>query len=58
MAIIDGDPRSADCTAIQQTVLLQITRDQVLGFCFQQMNVLKSMMRVLAERLKDMQDRV
>jgi CRP-like cAMP-binding protein/HEAT repeat protein len=58
MAIIDGDPRSADCTATQRTILLQLTKDQVFGFCFQQMNVLKSMMRVLAERLKDMQDRV
>ncbi|CAK4834004.1 unnamed protein product [Aphanomyces euteiches] len=58
MAIIDGDPRSADCTAIERTILLQLTKDQVFGFCFQQMNVLKSMMRVLAERLRDMQDRV
>lgn len=58
MAIIDGDPRSADCTATERTILLQLTKDQVFGFCFQQMNVLKSMMRVLAERLKDMQDRV
>ncbi|QGQ94058.1 hypothetical protein EHS13_03635 [Paenibacillus psychroresistens] len=58
MAIIDGDPRSADCTAIERTILLQLTKDQVFSFCFQQMNVLKSMMRVLAERLKDMQDRV
>jgi CRP-like cAMP-binding protein/HEAT repeat protein len=58
MAIIDGDPRSADCTATERTLLLQLTRDQVMGFCFQQMNVLKSMMRVLAERLKDMQERV
>jgi CRP-like cAMP-binding protein len=57
MAIIDGDPRSADCTAHQRTILLQLTREQVFMFCFQQINVLKNMMRVLAERLNEMQER-
>lgn len=58
MAIIDGDPRSADCTAVERTILLKLTREQVLSFCFQHIHVLKSMMRVLAERLKEAQQRV
>ncbi|TXK81460.1 Npt1/Npt2 family nucleotide transporter [Paenibacillus sp. N3.4] len=54
IAIIDSGPRSADCTARKRTVLLELHRDQVFSFCFQNMNVLKSMMRVIAERLKNM----
>jgi CRP-like cAMP-binding protein/ATP/ADP translocase/HEAT repeat protein len=57
MAIIDGEPRSADCTAIAHTVLLEIGRDQVLDFCFQQKHVLRGMMRVLAERVESTQQR-
>ncbi|MCQ6563020.1 Npt1/Npt2 family nucleotide transporter [Paenibacillus mendelii] len=55
MAIIDSGPRSADCTAATRTVLLQLHRDQVLSFCFQNTEVLKRLMRVLADRLKGMQ---
>lgn len=54
MAIIDSGPRSADCTAVDSTVLLQLHRDQVISFCFQNIDVLKSMMQVLAERLRGM----
>lgn len=57
MAIIDDEPRSADCTAEGRTVLLELTKEQVLAFCFRHTGVLKSMMRVLAERLKDTQSR-
>ncbi|WP_409344767.1 Npt1/Npt2 family nucleotide transporter [Paenibacillus sp. MBLB4367] len=57
MAIIDDEPRSADCTAEGRTVLLKLTKEQVLGFCFRHTGVLRSMMRVLAERLKDTQSR-
>ncbi len=53
MAIIDGQPRSADCTASSRTILLELTRAQVFNFCFQQMHVLKGLMRVLAERTQD-----
>ena len=58
MALIDGEPRSADCSATQRTTLLELTREQVFFFCFQRMDVLKGMMRVLAERLKGMQEKV
>ncbi|MNI27784.1 Cyclic nucleotide-gated potassium channel [compost metagenome] len=54
MAIIDSGPRSADCTAIDSTILLQLHKDQTLAFCFQNINVLRSMLRVLADRLKGM----
>lgn len=54
MAIIDSGPRSADCTAKEATVLLQIHRDLVLTFCFQNIDVLRSMMRVIADRLRGM----
>ncbi|MBP1991388.1 Npt1/Npt2 family nucleotide transporter [Paenibacillus eucommiae] len=57
MAIIDGEPRSADCTAAEPTLLLMLTREQVFSFCFQRIDVLKGMMRVLAERLKVMQEK-
>lgn len=53
MAIIDSGPRSADCTADSRTVLLKLHKEQVLTFCFQNIEVLRSMMRVLADRLKD-----
>lgn len=54
IAIIDSGPRSADCTAKEPTLLLQLHRDQVMTFCFQNIDVLRSMMRVIAERLRGM----
>ncbi|MCD9020380.1 Npt1/Npt2 family nucleotide transporter [Cohnella silvisoli] len=53
MAIIDSGPRSADCTATEHTVLLRLHRHQVFSFCFQQIDVLKSMVKVLADRLRE-----
>lgn len=53
MAIIDGQPRSADCTSISRTILLELTREQVFSFCFQKIHVLKGLMRVLVERTQD-----
>lgn len=53
MAIIDGQPRSADCTTISRTILLELTREQVFAFCFQKIHVLKGLMRVLVERTQD-----
>ncbi|MBM7567108.1 Npt1/Npt2 family nucleotide transporter [Paenibacillus sacheonensis] len=54
MAIIDSGPRSADCTATEHTVLLQLHRDQVFSLCFQNMDVLRSMLQVMGNRLKGM----
>jgi CRP-like cAMP-binding protein/ATP/ADP translocase/HEAT repeat protein len=53
MAIIDSGPRSADCTAVEHTVLLRLGRHQVFSFCFQQIDALKGMMKVLADRLRE-----
>ncbi|MCD1258582.1 cyclic nucleotide-binding domain-containing protein [Paenibacillus athensensis] len=52
MAVIDSGPRSADCSATTDVVLLEVHRDMLLTACFQNANVLKSMLRVLAERLQ------
>ncbi|MDF2670145.1 MAG: hypothetical protein K0R67_2451, partial [Paenibacillus sp.] len=57
MAIIDNEPRSADCTAASTSVLLQLSREQVLTFCFGRIDVMKGMLRILAERLKGMQEK-
>jgi CRP-like cAMP-binding protein/ATP/ADP translocase/HEAT repeat protein len=54
MAVIDSGPRSADCTSSTQTILLELHKDQVFSFCFQNIDVLRSMMRVLADRIKGM----
>jgi CRP-like cAMP-binding protein/HEAT repeat protein len=54
MAVIDSGPRSADCTAIEHTVLLRLDRHQVFSFCFQQIDVLKGMVKVLADRLREL----
>lgn len=54
MAIIDSGPRSADCTATAQTVLLQLHKDQVFSLCFQNIEVLRSMIQVMGDRLKGM----
>ncbi|REE86454.1 ATP/ADP translocase [Paenibacillus taihuensis] len=54
MAVIDSGLRSADCTAIDRTVVLQLHRDQVFALCFQNIDVLRSMMQVLADRLRGM----
>lgn len=54
MAIIDSGPRSADCTATEPTVLLQLHKDQVFSLCFQNIDVLRSMLQVMGDRLKGM----
>ncbi|SEO35875.1 Npt1/Npt2 family nucleotide transporter [Paenibacillus sp. OV219] len=54
MAVIDSGLRSADCTAVGRTVVLQLHRDQVFALCFQNIDVLRSMMQVLADRLRGM----
>lgn len=51
MAIIDSGPRSADCTATEPTILLQLHKDQVFSLCFQNMEVLRSMVQVIGDRL-------
>lgn len=53
MAIIDSGPRSADCTAVERTVLLRLHRHQVFSFCFQQIDVMKGIVKVLADRLRE-----
>lgn len=53
MAIIDSGPRSADCTAVERTVLLSLGRHQVFSFCFQHIEALKGMVKVLADRLRE-----
>lgn len=58
MTITDGEPRSANCTAIGRTVLIELTREQVITFCFQRIDVLKGIIRVLAERFQETQHRV
>ena len=55
MAIIDSGPRSADCTAMTPTVLLQLHKEQVFSLCFQNMDVLRSMIQVMGDRLKGME---
>ncbi|WEK53538.1 MAG: Npt1/Npt2 family nucleotide transporter [Candidatus Cohnella colombiensis] len=57
MTLIDGEPRSADCTVNVPTVLLELTREQVMSFCFQRIDVLKAIIHVLAERCLDTQQR-
>lgn len=54
MAIIDSGPRSADCTATAPTVVLELHRDQVFSLCFRNMDVLRSMMQVMGDRLRGM----
>lgn len=55
MSILDNQPRSADCTATEPTLLLRLTRETTLSFCFQRLDVMKGMLRFLAERLRTMQ---
>lgn len=53
MSIIDGEPRSADCIAGSRTVLIELTRDEAEAFCFGRIDVLKGIIRALAERLRE-----
>jgi CRP-like cAMP-binding protein len=55
MAVIDSGPRSADCTALTRTLVLRLHKDQVLAFCFQNVEILQRFMRVLANRLHGLQ---
>ncbi|HZG87909.1 Npt1/Npt2 family nucleotide transporter [Paenibacillus sp.] len=54
MAILDSGPRSADCSAIEPTLLLELHKEQVFSLCFQNMDVLRGMMQVMGERIKDL----
>ncbi|TBL80359.1 Npt1/Npt2 family nucleotide transporter [Paenibacillus thalictri] len=57
MSIIDGEPRSAGCRALTRTELIQITQEQVAYICFQRIEVMKGMLRELANRLHTVQSR-
>lgn len=51
MAIIDSGPRSADCTATESTIVLELHKDQIFSLCFQNIEVLRSMLQVIGDRL-------
>jgi len=56
MALLDSGPRSADCTATAPTLLLELHKEQVFSLCFQNMDVLRGMMQVMGDRIKDLTD--
>jgi CRP-like cAMP-binding protein len=53
MAVIDGEVRSADCTAEVRTVVLILTKEELFSFCFRRVEVQKGIILSLAERLHD-----
>jgi len=53
IALLDGQPRSADATAIEDTVLLAIERRQFMPFLESNQNLTIRMLVVLCERLRN-----
>lgn len=53
MGLIDGQPRSATVTAIYDTVITIITREQFETLSRRNPNALMPIMKVLAQRLRD-----
>jgi len=52
IALLDGQPRSADATAIEDTVLLVIERRHFMPFLASNQNLAARMLAVLCERLR------
>jgi CRP/FNR family transcriptional regulator, cyclic AMP receptor protein len=52
LALLDGDPRSADAVAIEPTELLLLARDEFLRFLDERPKVAVAMLSVLSRRLR------
>ena len=52
MALLDGQPRSADATAIEETLLLVVERGQFMRFLRQNDDLYLRLLAVLCERLR------
>jgi CRP-like cAMP-binding protein len=52
IALLDGEPRSADATAIEDTTLLVVERRNFLPFCRQNEDLFPRLLAVLCRRLR------
>jgi len=52
IALLDGKPRSADCTAIDDTTLMVVERRQFLPFLLRHETVVERLLVVLCERVR------
>lgn len=53
MAVLDGDPRSASVTAVQDAVLLKIGRDDFRDILSERPEIAMGVMKVLSRRLRE-----
>ncbi len=52
MALLDGEPRSATCTAIKNARLLRISSESFMSFLVTHAEVAQTLLRTLAQRLR------
>jgi CRP-like cAMP-binding protein len=56
MALLDEQPRSADATAVEDTLLYVLEHDDFFSFLFQNENAVRSILRALSLRLRRTDD--
>jgi AAA family ATP:ADP antiporter len=56
MALLDGSPRSASATALDETLLLKISRESFFDIMMSRHDVLKSVLKMMTERLRELTD--
>jgi len=57
MALLDGRPRSASATAIDETLLLKINRENFYDIMMSRHDVLKGVLKMMTERIRELTER-
>lgn len=57
MALLDGSPRSASGTALDETLLLKINRENFYDIMMSRHDVLKGVLKMMTERIRELTER-
>jgi CRP-like cAMP-binding protein len=57
MALLDGSPRSASATAMDETLLLKISRENFYDIMMSRHDVLKGVLKMMTERIRELTER-
>jgi hypothetical protein len=57
MALLDGSPRSASATVVEETLLLKINRENFYEIMMSRHDVLKGVLKMMTERIRELTER-
>ena len=57
MALLDGSPRSVSVTAVDETLLLRINREDFYDIMMSRQDVLKGILKMMTARIRELTER-